>query len=82
VTLPVAGFILTIAASALVWWLWGRNLRTASLLVVLVSAVIVVAVPFTVSNGAYVWLLGAIAGSAIANAIFWRARHVIDRPHR
>ena len=76
-TLPVSGFILTIAASALAWWLSGRNLRKASVLVVVVTAMIVVAVPLTVSNGAYLWLLGAISGSMIANAFFWRARGAI-----
>jgi hypothetical protein len=77
----VAGFVLTIAASALAWWLSGRSLRKASVLVVVVTAMVVVAVPFTVSNGAYLWLLGAIAGSMIANAFFWRARGGIHKPN-
>jgi hypothetical protein len=76
----VAGFVLTIAASALAWWLSGRNLRKASVLVVVVTAMIVVAVPLTVSNDAYLWLLGAISGSMIANAFFWRARGAVHEP--
>jgi len=73
-TPPLLGFVLVLSGSAAAWALTRRGHRAMGAVVLVLTALGLVAAAVTAGRDAAWWILGGVVGAAVGQVFLWRRK--------